>query len=351
VLTQSSSAAIAIILTGAAGDVVGLSDAALMVIGANLGTTSTAVIAVIGATANAKRVAAAHVLFNLLTAVVAVLILPLLMWLIAHISGLLNLADTPEVILALFHTVFNLLGVVLIWPLMSRLASFLSQRFISQHEIASKPLFIDKNVAVSPSIAVVALHKELLRISDLSHALLSASVKLENKSPANLVEQYHVIEQLGTYTADFVTGIEKQQLTEELASGIKTLILAQQYCLSSADHALSASAAVDDVVKDLHPNPLSDLQKFMRTSRRILSAVSSPDDEAHDEAYFENKLAESKQAYEEMKTMVLRYAMSSMLTIQASMALMDLIKTVQQMCEQYIKARAQLHSMNVYLGS
>jgi hypothetical protein len=176
-------------------------------------------------------------------------------------------------------------------------------------------------------------------------------VKLENKSPANVVEQFHVIEQLGAHTADFVTGIEKQQLTEELASGIKTLILAQQYCLASADHALSASAAVDDVVKDLHPNPLSDLQKFIRTSRRILSAVSSSDDEAHDEAYFENKLAESKQAYEEMKTMVLRYAMSSMLTIQASMALMDLIKIVQQMCEQFIKARAQLHSMNVYLGA
>jgi phosphate:Na+ symporter len=351
VLTQSSSAAIAIILTGAAGQLVGLSDAALMVIGANLGTTSTAVIAVVGATANAKRVAAAHVLFNLLSAVAAVIILPLLMWLIAHISGLLNLANTPEVVLALFHTVFNLLGVVLIWPLMSRLSGFLSQRFVSKHEIASKPIYIDKNVAVSPAIAVVALYKELLRISDLSHALLSASVKLENKSPANVVEQYHVIEQLGAHTAEFVTSIEKQQLTEELAGGIKTLILAQQYCLSSAEHALSASAAVDDIVKDIHPNPLSDLQKFIRTSRRVLSSVSSLDEEGYDEAYFLNKLAESKLAYEEMKTMVLRYTMSSMLTVQASMASMDLIKTIQQMCEQYIKARAQLHSMHLYLGS
>lgn len=351
VMTQSSSAAIAIILTGSAGGLVALSDAALMVIGANLGTTSTAVIAVIGATANAKRVAAAHVLFNLITAFVAVLILPLLMWGISHISGLLNVADTPEVVLALFHTMFNVLGVVLIWPLMSRLSGFLSQRFVSQQEMASKPCFIDKNVAVSPSIAVVALYKELLRVSDLLHALLGASVKLENKNPASVVEQYHVIEQLGAHTAEFITGIEKQQLTEELASGIKTLILAQQYSLSSADQALSASAAVDAIMKDLHPNPLCDLEQYLRTSRRLMSVVSSATDEAHDDAYFMNKLAENKQTYEEMKTLVLRYAMSSMLTIQSSMAIMDLIKTVQQMSEQFIKARAQLHRMDVYLGN
>lgn len=60
VLTQSSSAAIAITLTAATGGVVGLYAAAAMVIGANVGTTTTAAIAVIGATANAKRVAGTY---------------------------------------------------------------------------------------------------------------------------------------------------------------------------------------------------------------------------------------------------------------------------------------------------
>jgi len=350
-LTQSSSAAIAIILTAAAGNVVALEDAALMVIGANLGTTSTAVMAVIGATTNAKRVAAAHVLFNLLTAVVAVLILPLLFWLIGHISGILSLADTPEVVLALFHTVFNVLGVILVWPLMSRLASFLGQRFVSQFEISSKPQFIDKNVAVSPAIAVVALHKELHRTSDFLHILLRDALKSDKENAAEIVEQFKVIEQLNVQTAEFITRVEKQELTSELTTQIETLILAQQYCLSAAEQALNVSAEIDDVVTDLHPNPLSDLQQYLRTARTLLNTVAAPHDGKDDEALFLNKLADTRQAYEKMKSMCLRYAMSSMISIQTSMALMELIKTVRLMTEQFIKARTQLHKSSTYLES
>lgn len=349
-LTQSSSAAIAIILTGAAGDVVGLDSAALMVIGANLGTTSTAVMAVIGATANAKRVAAAHVLFNLLTAAVAVLVLPILLWLISQLSELLNLTNTPEVVLALFHTVFNVLGVILVWPLMSRLAGFLEQRFVSQHDIASTPKFIDKNVAISPTIAVVALHQELLRVSEFLHKLLSTSLQLDKKGSTELVEQYKVIEQLGKQTAEFITRIEKQELTGDLVARIETLILAQQYCLYSADYALNVSAAMDNVVIDLPPNPLSDLQHYLRATRALLNAVAKPDDD-HIETYFLNKLAENKQLYEQMKTRTLKYAMSSMMTTQSSIAVMDMIKTIQQMSEQYIKAREQLHRITIYLDT
>ncbi len=348
-LTQSSSAAIAIILTATAGQIVALNDAALMVIGANLGTTSTAVMAVIGATANAKRVAAAHVLFNLLTAVVAVLILPLLLWLTGRLSGLLNFADTPEVVLALFHTLFNLLGVALVYPLMSRLAAFLNQRFVSHYEVASRPRFIDKNVAVSPSIAVVALHKELLRLSDLLHGLLRGALQPDKKSPVDLVDNYKVIEHLSSQTAEFITRLEKQELTSDLAARIETLILAQQYCVTSAEYALNVSAEIDDIVPELHPNPLSDLQHYLRSMRDILNAVASPEDRDDDEAEFLNKIADSKEAYEKMKSMCLRYAMSSMISIQTSMALMELIKTVRQMSEQYIKARAQLHKITTYL--
>ncbi len=348
-LTQSSSAAIAIILTGAAGQVVGLNDAALMVIGANLGTTSTAVIAVIGATANAKRVAAAHVLFNLLTALVAVMVLPILMWVVGQLSEILNLTDSPEVVLALFHTVFNVLGVLLVWPLMSRLTKFLEQRFVSRHDIAAKPQFIDKNVAVSPSIAVVALHRELMRFNDLLHGILQDSLQLINKSSTQIVQQYTVIENLGVQIADFITRIGKQELTSDLAARMETLILVQQYCLSSAQHALHVSAALDDLATDIEGEPLSDLEHYLRSSTALIGGVAKPDEHDDADTFYFNKLAENRQAYEKIKSMTLRYAMSSLMTIQRAMAVMDLVKAIQQMAEQYIKARSQLNKITVYL--
>ncbi|MEQ8952802.1 MAG: Na/Pi symporter, partial [Gammaproteobacteria bacterium] len=147
VLTQSSSAAIAIILTAATGGLLGIYAAGAMVIGANVGTTSTAVLSVIGATANAKRVAGAHLVFNGVTAVVALLLLPLMFYLVNGIARLLNIEPVPAVSLALFHTIFNVLGVVLMLPFIGKLSAMLQKRFTTQEEVLGRARFLDKNVS------------------------------------------------------------------------------------------------------------------------------------------------------------------------------------------------------------
>ncbi|NLB57654.1 MAG: Na/Pi cotransporter family protein, partial [Gammaproteobacteria bacterium] len=103
-LTQSSSATLAITLTAAAGGLLPLQAAAAMIIGANVGTTSTAVFAAIGATSPARRVAAAHVLFNVVTAAMALALLPALLWLSRAMAGVVM--DEPHIalVLAVFHT-------------------------------------------------------------------------------------------------------------------------------------------------------------------------------------------------------------------------------------------------------
>ena len=130
VLTQSSSAAIALVLTALASTLINLETAAAAVIGANVGTTSTAMISVIGATANAKRLAVAHLAFNLLTGVVAFLILPLFLQLVLFIAKVGYLGTEPTIILAIFHTLFNVMGVLLMWPITARLVVLLQRLFI-----------------------------------------------------------------------------------------------------------------------------------------------------------------------------------------------------------------------------
>jgi Na+/phosphate symporter len=121
VLMQSSSAAIAIILTAVGGGVVPLRSGAALLVGANVGTTSTALLATIGATPNAKRIATGHVAFNVITGAVALVLLPLLLLATVRARELLRMDAEPAAVLAGFHTVFNLLGVALIWPLAGRL--------------------------------------------------------------------------------------------------------------------------------------------------------------------------------------------------------------------------------------
>jgi phosphate:Na+ symporter len=151
VLTQSSSAAIAIILTAASGGMASLADAAAAVIGANLGTTSTAAFAALKATAAARRLALGHIAFNLITGVVAVALLPALLVAVRQLADVLDLERNPAIVLALFHTVFNVFGVVLLLPLSSRLAAGLERLFRSTEDDLARPQHLDRPSPPPPS--------------------------------------------------------------------------------------------------------------------------------------------------------------------------------------------------------
>src|SRR5690606_12969083 len=149
VLTQSSSAAIALTITAGASGMISLYSAAAMVIGANVGTSSTALLTTIGATANAKRVAWAQVIFNLVTALLAVFILPVLFYLIQWLSGVFDLETHISIKLALFHTVFNVFGVLCFLPINNIFAHFLDRRFVAHEEKPTQPKYLDNTIAVS----------------------------------------------------------------------------------------------------------------------------------------------------------------------------------------------------------
>lgn len=167
VLLQASAATLAIVLTLAEAGVLPLNEAAAAVIGANIGTAIGILFVLVGATPNAKRAAIAHVAFNAVTGVVATLTLPLLLFFIETLRQALGIGPQPALSLALFHTLFKLLGVTLMWPLAQPLARFLKRRFRTQEEEIGKPRYIDRSVAQTPSLAVDALHREIARLGDI----------------------------------------------------------------------------------------------------------------------------------------------------------------------------------------
>lgn len=161
-LIQSSSAALAIILTAAVTGVFTPLVGASLVIGANLGTTGTSLLASLGATANARRLAMVHVMEKVVTGVIALVLLwP--MWRLAdYISD--HAGGTVATALALYHTLFNVLGVVLMWFLAERLFRWV-EHLIKQPELSSeKPRYLDKTVLESPVMGVGALHSEQKRV-------------------------------------------------------------------------------------------------------------------------------------------------------------------------------------------
>jgi phosphate:Na+ symporter len=227
-LMQSSSAALVIALSAAQGGVIPLENAALVVIGANLGTTTTALLAVWGATSTAKRVAVSHVVFNLVTASVAALILTPLLTLVEAIRTLLDIGQSPAITLALFHTVFNVLGVILIWPISGYMVKFLAKRFQTQEELESRPRYLDKNVLALPHIAAQALTKEVGRIREMTLATIRLALAephpIRAKGPSPRAVAQRLTNSVGAYSAD----LSQTALPPEISQMLPNLIRATQ---------------------------------------------------------------------------------------------------------------------------
>ena len=207
---QSSSAAVALVLTALAGGLLGFREAAAVVIGANVGTTSTALLATLGATANARRLAVAHVLFNVFTGAMALLLLGPLLDLVGRLAGLWQLDQDPAAQLALFHTCFNLLGIVLIWPLEPPLSRFLLRRFHERQKSAVQLQFLDRNLVTLPDAARVALTQEMERLlAQYPEALVTLPAPDSRR-----LEQIADRSRLHTGVGDFLADVARQQLGE-----------------------------------------------------------------------------------------------------------------------------------------
>ncbi|AWL10976.1 uncharacterized protein HMF8227_00480 [Saliniradius amylolyticus] len=208
-LTQSSSAAIAIVLTASATGVAGIDMAAAAVIGANVGTTSTAMLASFGATAAAKRLISMHVLFNVITASVALLLLPLLLiWVGDSVK-----ADNIPMFLAIFHSCFNLLGAVIMVFLEPKLSHWLLQKFRRQR----KALNIDKSLASVPALAADAIDEQLhVLFAEISRFAL---LHKDEKGALRLYkEQAEGLDEFIRQTAvSPLTQAQSQQLTSALS--------------------------------------------------------------------------------------------------------------------------------------
>ncbi|MBN1240776.1 MAG: Na/Pi cotransporter family protein [Gammaproteobacteria bacterium] len=227
-LTQSSSAAIAITLTASAGGALPLELAAAAVIGTNIGTTSTALFASLGATPPAKRVATAHIAFNLLTGAVALALLP---WLLAAGGRLVAFAGGEAgtvASLAAFHTLFNVLGVLLMWPAAPRLLRALSRRFVSADEEIGRPEHLDSTLAGVPALALRALVLELERMTRITCALAADRIRGVAAEPGARQRQ-EGLARLGRAVRAFVGKLTAVPLPADVVAPLPDLIRASQH--------------------------------------------------------------------------------------------------------------------------
>ena len=159
---QSSSATLALILTALSAGQIEYENALALAIGANVGTTITAVLGSISSNVAGRRLAGAHFVFNVITGIVALALIYPLAKLVNILAELLTIAPTDFTLkLALFHTIFNALGVVIMIPFIKRLERFLI-KFIKEKvdKEIDEPKFLNEAVLKFPASVISSLINE-----------------------------------------------------------------------------------------------------------------------------------------------------------------------------------------------
>lgn len=177
VVMQSSHATLVLIITALAAQQITYENALALAIGANLGTTITAIIGALGANVDGRRLAGAHLIFNAVTAAVAIVFIFQLTGIVDRISAGLGIADDDYTLkLAVFHTLFNTMGVVIMLPLIRPLVRFLERTFLPKVRPETQPRYLNEASIEIPDTALEAVRKETLRLYEKGFAILCGAL-------------------------------------------------------------------------------------------------------------------------------------------------------------------------------
>lgn len=228
IMMQSSSAATVVALTAAQGGLIGVEGAAAVVIGANVATSFKAVLAALGATPNARRVAASHVFFNVLTAIVALVLLPLLIDGSEWLSRLGRSDFDPAITLAIFNTLFNVMGIMLIWPMSDFLISKLKGMFELKQNDIGRPRFLDETALPVPALAAQALSREIMRMMRFAWQCVSQTIRPQLSLPSENTLQQSLAGLL-VASETFVTGMNRSAMDAQTSNRLAHLLRIRRY--------------------------------------------------------------------------------------------------------------------------
>jgi len=240
-VVQSSAAVMAITILLCSTGVLPIYMGIALVMGENIGTTATANLAALGAGTEARRAALAHLLFNVFGVIwVLVVFYPFVDMVCSLVGYNPSMAGQPEripVVLAMFHTCFNVLNTALLIGLIPQMEQIVCRLLPEKKEEAKQPTtlhFISSGVIQTPEIAVLQAQKEIvhfaermLRMFGMTSALIDEKDKKEFESQYARIERYETIaDNMEIEIANYLEQVGNEHLSDETKD--KTRVILRQ---------------------------------------------------------------------------------------------------------------------------
>ena len=240
-VVQSSAAGMAITILLCSTGVLPIYMGIALVMGENIGTTATANLAALGAGTEARRAALAHLLFNVFGVIWVLAVfypfVDLVCSLVGYNPSMAGQTERIPVVLAMFHTCFNVLNTALLIGLIPQMEQIVCKLMPENKEEAKQPTtlhFISGGVIQTPEIAVLQAQKEIVHFAERMHRMFGmASALIDEKDKKEFESQYARIERYETIAdnmeieiANYLEQVGNEHLSDETKD--KTRVILRQ---------------------------------------------------------------------------------------------------------------------------
>ena len=279
-LVQASSATISILQNVYQENLITLKAALPVLFGDNIGTTITAIIAVIGANTSAKRLALSHTMFNVIgTAIFLILLSPFSIF-VEKMAQILHL--NPKVTIAFAHGSFNVITTILLFPFIGVLEYIVVKVIKEKDEdkVEHKPKYLDAALISAPSIALGQVKQEMLSMISITLKSLERSVKFfhnhDEKDAERVEKSEDAINNIDQEITKYLTTLSQEHITEKDGEEISMYLDMCRDVERIGDHAIGI---VRDVRYEIKKKVVftdvahQEIEKLFRISKRIIETA------------------------------------------------------------------------------
>ena len=278
VVMQSSHATLVLIITALAAHQITYENALSLAIGANIGTTITAIIGSLSANHQGKRLALSHLLFNVVTAAIALVFIRQIMVSVEWISREVGIAaDDFTLKLAVFHTIFNLIGVLIMTPFINQLVRFVSKVFPAKVPAVTEPKYLSDSVLEFPETLLEATYNEVRRLYNKAAGLMLKGLHLQPSEVYSAAD----LEKLVRRNSPWI----EFDYDEEYATNVKPLYSAIVAFISRAEPSTLTPAQAEHLyrLRDIAADIVETVKDVKHLRKNITRYIRSDNEHIRDE--------------------------------------------------------------------
>jgi len=207
VVMQSSHATLVLIITALSVGQISYENALALAIGANVGTTITAILGAMSSNIVGKQLAGAHLIFNVVTGLIAIIFMHQIMYSVDLFSSVVGIAaDDYTLKLAVFHTIFNVIGVIVMVPFIGKLVTFL-ERILKPDSSKSdagydSARYLNDSVLELPSTSMAAIVRETKHLYDNAFEIITHGLNIKRSNIVSSMPLDEVIKK--SYSQDAI---------------------------------------------------------------------------------------------------------------------------------------------------